>query len=136
MAMNERTNPLEAFQKLGAIVSLSTLPNGSSIVCDIQCRYTGVGDEHAALLSEFPELRSLGLQGTHVTNAALAVIKALPHLESLDLADTQIDDAGLEHLAEMKSLELLHIQRTNVTDRGLRSLRRRLPKCKVCHDWS
>lgn len=67
---------------------------------------------------------SVKLRGTHVTDAELEHIKGLPQLQSLDLWGTQVTDAGLEEqLKGLKQLRRLGLAFAKVTDAGLERLK-------------
>lgn len=77
------------------------------------------------LISKNPQLESLSLRGTQVTDAGILELKKLHALNHLDLSSTLITDAALGHLADVKWLARgsLTIDKTNITDRGLEELR-------------
>lgn len=74
-------------------------------------------------LRGLPELKSLILYGTTVTDPELEHLKNLNGLGVLDLDYTQVTDAGLVHLKNLKRLRTLDLQGTKVTDAGLVNLR-------------
>jgi len=66
-----------------------------------------------------------------VDDDALAMLSKFPELRSLDLRDTQITDGGVRHLAALRRLEHLDIRGTRITDDGWQRLRRTQPDCEV-----
>jgi hypothetical protein len=58
-----------------------------------------IGDQTLALLKDAPNLYSLNLRGTKVTDAGLQQIAGLKSLVRLHLEKTAVTDAGLDHLA-------------------------------------
>ena len=93
---------------------------------------TAVGDAGIAKL-QLPELTSLSLSGTKLTDDGVATIVRHPKLESLYLDRTKITDEGLKRLAEAKTLTWLSIQETNVSAAAIQRLKQALPKCEVTH---
>lgn len=76
-----------------------------------------------AQLKAFPELRSLHLQSTHLTDDGLRRLGAMKRLQVLALHDAaKITDAGISHLASLKSLEEVYINRAQIGDDALRVL--------------
>ncbi len=72
------------------------------------------------------------LSNSKVTDADLASLKELlPDVDSLDLANTGITDAGLDHLRKLTKLHTLRVGGTKATDEGVGSLRRDLPQTSV-----
>jgi hypothetical protein len=67
-----------------------------------------VGDEDLRRLGPLPELRSLRLENTLVTDDGLCYLTAIPHLEDLYLSHTAVGDDGLRNLAgtKLRNLEM------------------------------
>jgi hypothetical protein len=55
----------------------------------------------------------------------------MPDLETLYLEGTRITDAGLERLASHKKLSFLMVGRTQVTPDGVARLQALLPECHI-----
>jgi Leucine-rich repeat (LRR) protein len=70
----------------------------------------------------FPQLTSLNLDRTHITDAAMLHLEGLTQLRELSLAEAQITNAGMVSLRTMKRLEVLNLFFTQVGDNGLASL--------------
>ncbi len=61
----------------------------------------------------------------------LVHLKELPNLESLCLEGSPITDAGLKHLYPLKKLTFVTLSNTKVTQKGVDVLRRVLPKAHI-----
>ena len=70
-----------------------------------------------------PQLESLDLGLSKVTDAGLEDLKGLTKLQWLNLGHTQVSDAGLEHLQGLTNLQSLFLDDTKVTDAGLEHLK-------------
>ena len=58
-------------------------------------------------------------------------LKCLPQLESLNLMNTKVTDAALVHLKGLTKLRYLNLFGTKVSDSGMMEIRSALPKCDV-----
>ncbi len=83
-----------------------------------------ISDGGLRRVKELTQLKELSLDGTRVTDAELAYLTGLNGLRALVLRDTGITDAGLEYLEAIPTLERLNLAGTDVTDRGLMHLKR------------
>lgn len=81
------------------------------------------GDSEATYLQELPELTTLRLQWTRVTDSGLDHLKGLTNLTLLDLRGARVTDAGVENLKGLTQLECLHLDSPQVTDLGLEHLK-------------
>src|SRR5579885_2078659 len=127
---------------------------GGSVARDAQGRVTGVNlrgtwvsDADLRHLTEFPDVTSLDLSLTHITDQGMQEIKSLQkvedlnlyfteyvtdegiaaikdwkHLKRLNLHGTKVGDTGLEHIAGITTLEALNVGSTLMTDVGLERL--------------
>jgi internalin A len=127
---------------------------GGHVARDTQGRITGVslrgtwvGDADLRRLSELPDLNTLDLSLTHITDQGMSEIKGLSgivdlnlyfaeyvtdegiaaikdwkKLKRLNLHGTKISDNGLEHIAGITALESLNVGNTLMTDVGLERL--------------
>ena len=68
-------------------------------------------------LEGLPQLQSLKLSFTLVTDAGLQHIEGLRQIELLDLVGTKVTDAGLAHLKGLTQLQWLDLRGTDVTGR-------------------
>src|SRR5262249_10251638 len=62
-------------------------------------------DEDLAAMRGVPDIQTLSLRSTRITDAGLVQLKRFEKLRSLSLMDTAIGDAGLVHLEPLTSLE-------------------------------
>jgi len=69
-----------------------------------------------------------------VDDAALVVVQKFPNLRSLDLRDTCVTDAGLVHLKGLRQLEKLVLLNTRVTSEGVQGIQQALPNCRVDYE--
>ncbi len=69
-----------------------------------------------------PDLQSLGLDRSGVTDDDLKALEGMARLQHLQFQRTSIGDAGMVHLQPLKDLVSLLINSTNVTDQGMKSL--------------
>ncbi|MEX0866814.1 MAG: protein kinase, partial [Pirellulales bacterium] len=97
-----------------------------------------VGAKTIDPLQHCPDLTSLDLSRTEITDEDLAAIAQLTRLEELHLAGTRVSDKGLAHLAALNSLRVLDLSETRVTGAGLAALQDlpnlsalRLNRCRV-----
>lgn len=93
------------------------------------------GDAQLARLAPLaPNIKSLNLAFTKVTDAGLAPIAKMPNLERLRLERTSISDAGIKSLAGLRHLSYLNLYATNVTDDALPILKS-LPALRQLYVW-
>jgi mono/diheme cytochrome c family protein len=90
-----------------------------------------VTDKGTALLKGATELKSLRLSETAVTDAGLDVISGLPNLESLNLYGTQVTNAGVLKLARLRTLKKLYLWQSKVDANGVKALKAKLPGCEI-----
>jgi hypothetical protein len=127
---------------------------GGSVTTDARGAVTGVSlrgswvtDTDLRRLTEFPELATLDLSLTHITDEGMAELKSLRNvtdlnlyyaeyvtdagvaaiegwkkLKHLNLRGTKSSDTALEHIAGITSLESLDVGSTLMTDVGLERL--------------
>jgi hypothetical protein len=67
------------------------------------------------------------LDQSRIQDADLANLAVFPEIESIDLTRTAITDAGLEHLKGLRNLKYLRYSGSRVTHAGIRKLRLSLP---------
>lgn len=87
--------------------------------------YSSVRDAHLSRLSDLPALEELNLDSCPVGDWAvshLADNEVVPNLTSLDLADTDLTDIGMVHLPKFHKLTRLSLFYCNITNAGLRHL--------------
>ena len=81
------------------------------------------GIAHLADNNVVPNLTSLDLADTDISDFAMQKIAQFEHLKSLSLFYCNISNAGLRHLSSMKNLEVLNLDSREIGDDGLRYLR-------------
>jgi len=107
---------------------LKTHPNLQSL----RMRATKVTDSELARLKVLTRLELLDLgYCKNVTDAGLGHLKGLTTLQSLNLDGTRITDAGLASLKGLPQLRILDLRGTKVTNGGVKKLQQALPKCKI-----
>lgn len=87
--------------------------------------YSAVRDSQLAKLTDLPNLEELNFDSCLVGDwsiAHLADNNVTPNLTSLDLADTEVTDLGMVHLAKFKQLKRLSLFYCNISNGGLRHL--------------
>jgi hypothetical protein len=84
----------------------------------------GTGASDAALyhLAAMRQLSHLRLTGLALTPEGFSRLAGLDTLETLDLDDTAADDALAAILAKLKNLQVLNLDGTQITDEGIRHL--------------
>jgi beta-lactamase regulating signal transducer with metallopeptidase domain len=99
---------------------LAELPNLASI----HLSGSQITDEAIHSWQKLPKLHGLSLQGNRFTNKALEYAAGIPNLRELFVGngETQITDVGLVHLTKLASLERLDLQRADITDAGIMQL--------------
>jgi beta-lactamase regulating signal transducer with metallopeptidase domain/Leucine-rich repeat (LRR) protein len=88
------------------------------------------------LARALPELSTLTLSGTPVTDAGLKSLAKLAKLRELNLDDTAISDAGLALVKDNPRLQMLRIMHTQVTVAGVAALQKARPNLSVIDDRS
>ena len=89
----------------------------------VQATYvSGLDDQHAEMLLEFPYLKMLMLEGNPISDAGVEHLSGLAQLEFVHLGNTAITDEGVPVIASLPKLKHLHLGHTIVTDRALEAL--------------
>ncbi|KAL7553250.1 hypothetical protein ACHAWF_016917 [Thalassiosira exigua] len=86
--------------------------------------YSGVRDSHLARLRKLPSLEELNLDSCVVSDWGIAHLvdnEVMPNLISLDLADTDISDAAMSKIAQFKYMRHLSLFYCNISNRGMLS---------------
>jgi hypothetical protein len=107
--------------------SLSGLPELETLYL---CR-TGVTDSQLRDLCALQKLRVLYLARSDVTDADVCELRSLHGLEVLSLYGTQVSDPCVECLKDLTSLEELDLRATQVTESALKALKIALPGCRI-----
>ncbi len=111
----------EGFERLSRLVGLRHLSIGDA----------GLTSAIATHLPRLRRLRYLWLAGNAgVGDEAMPAMAALPELQTIGLRHTGLTDAGLESLSKSKTLQAVYALNTRITDAGLAALTR-LPDLRV-----
>ena len=87
--------------------------------------YSGVRDSHLSYLTNLPMLEELNLDSCPAGDWALSHLaenNVTPNLTSLDLADTDVTDVGAAHLPKFTKMTRLSLFYCNISNVGLRHL--------------
>ncbi|MGE0377413.1 MAG: hypothetical protein AB7I48_24610 [Planctomycetaceae bacterium] len=107
-----------ALKKMGAQVS-SAMTGGENI----DLKDTGVDDDDLVHFEELPNVATLNLSGTDVTDEGLKHLAAGPtKLSELILDETELTDTGIETIHELSQLSVLSLCGTKITDKTLAML--------------
>ncbi len=101
---------------------LASLPQLRSLSLD----RTNVTDAHIARLPQ--GLSNLSLNGTSITDKSMPYLAAMDGLTSLDIAGTDITAGGLQKLEPLTSLQRLWIDETCISIESAQSLQRMQPQ--------
>jgi hypothetical protein len=88
----------------------------------------------AKLSSIYPQLVTLDLSATKVTDASVAKLAGATNLKQIRLAETGITDASIDTLLKLKTLESINLYGTKVTNAGVMKLAG-LPNLKRLYLW-
>ena len=120
--------------KLALRQELKSLPNIAGLVelRTLELNRTPLTSAALGVLRELPQLRHLSLEyAAQVDDKAIPVLLALKQLESLQLSGTRVTDDGLRQLASLEHLKALRIGETAVTLQAVEKFRKRRPNCAV-----
>jgi len=87
--------------------------------------YSGVKDQHLSRLYDLPALEEINLDSCPVGDWAISHLadnNVVPNLSSLDLADTDLSDRGMAHLPKFTKLTKLSLFYCNISNAGLSHL--------------
>jgi hypothetical protein len=83
-------------------IGADKIPNGWDTITGIRVKETDFADDDLAnlvtQLLRFPDIRTLSLDDTNVSDGGLEQLKRLTHLEFITLTGTQVTDAGIAEL--------------------------------------
>ena len=99
------------------------------------CLISDTAIAHLADRNVVPNLTSLDLADTPVTDIAMAKIAKFTKLTRLSLFYCNISNGGLRHIAELTDLEVLNLDSRDISDEGLSHLRK-LTKLKFLDIFS
>jgi len=98
----------------------SVVRNPHGHVTGVSLRGTWVGDVDLRRLTELPELNSLDLSLTHITDQGMQDIKNLRGITDLNLYFAEyVTDEGLAAIKEWKKLKRLNVHGTKISDTTL-----------------
>jgi hypothetical protein len=109
------------------LASLKIFPQLHTLVIDA----SRVTDDGLNQIEQLPQLTDLFISGPGVTDRGLEHMKYLTNLRRLGLPLTNITDNGLNHLSCLSQLRELNIHYTKVTDHGINNLRQSIPNCII-----
>ncbi len=104
----------------GAFSYLSPLKK----LIDLSLNRARISDEHLSVVADLPELITVELESTNITDEALKYFKECRKLIQLHLNDTQVTDRGIGCLAALSELKLLALEGTGITDGGFEHLKK------------
>ncbi len=81
----------------------------------------------------FPQLRSLIIQDSRLSNEGLKHIAQLPSVVELNTRHNMIGDAGIVHLRKCNQLKMVYLDDTRITTDGMKTLQEALPNCQVSY---
>jgi len=118
MRVNGKSTPLQCAEIYRVSNLLPTLR-------ELELSDSKTTDGHLLVLSPWPwpDLQSLSLSNTLVTNKCLPTISRASRMAYLNLSNTAIDDSGLAEIAKMSRLEHLELTGTKITDAGVMQLK-------------
>ncbi len=131
----DRSRPAEALANLkqigGVLVHFDDRKPDRPVIAIDFTNHPNFQEEWLKQLAAFPQLSTLGLAGTPLTDEGMRHLNRLARLETLNLAKTKITDEGLAELLKLKKLRHLDVRGTGVTGAGVTALRRFLPELEV-----
>ena len=92
---------------------------------------TGITDRSVALLAPAENLRMVRLNETEITDASINTLVKLQNLESVNLFGTKVTDAGVKKLAALPNLKHLYLWQTDVSEEAIAELKKALPDLEV-----
>jgi serine/threonine protein kinase len=119
----------------GGVSSLQEV-SGLTRLRELLLKNTRLSDAVFRHLIDLPNLETLGLAGTSLTDDSLkSAVNRFKTLRVLDLRGVNgITDAGLKHLSQLPNLDHVQLTGTSATAAGVADLRKALPRCLV--DWT
>lgn len=76
-------------------------------------------DDDVAILTRWPNLVTVGIRATTITDRSLPVLLSLPKLTNLTVNRSQISNSGFRKLAQHPSINQLGIEASEIDDRAL-----------------
>lgn len=101
-------------------------------LCELGLMGTSITDDGLMELKNNQKLRALSLQySQQFTDSGLKVLKCLPNITTLDLVHTNITDKSVEVLIQTNNLSHLFLKGTKITQEGITQLKAKLPKTHI-----
>lgn len=117
-ASTESVNLEDSRVSDSALYALGKLPQLRSLYLS----YTDVSDRAMHPILKLKSLTTLELKRTRLTPSALAQLSALTNLRELNLDGTDTNDDVLQQISKLPNLTTLKLRNTRVSDKGLESL--------------
>lgn len=92
---------------------------------------TSVTDSSVKLLASAKDLRMIRLSQTKITDASLETLAGLKNLESINLYGTRVTDSGVEKLKSLPNLKRLYLWQTDVSEGAIAKLKQALPELEI-----
>lgn len=130
------------------IEAISTMP-----LMHLSIEETRVNGSDLAVLTRFPGLQSLGIDGkqltesdmstlrecrsltdlgvSHASDESITMLEGWTALQQLDVMGPDVTDASIPALSSLDGLVFLDLFGTSISDDGLQTLREALPGCQV-----
>lgn len=99
----------------------------------LACTDTTDDDLHH-LATELPNLGTLALVDTKITDDGLSALAGFTQMRHLYLGWTDLTDEGVQQLTRLRMLNDIYIYKTGITDAGVLKLRQHLPGCVIHRD--
>jgi hypothetical protein len=90
-----------------------------------------IDDDNLKCVLGLPNLESLDLAFSSVSDAGIKHLNGLRKLEKLRLEGSDVSNASIPILSQMKTLKKLNVWHTQITRSGARALEAALPGCEV-----
>lgn len=126
---------VEEVTKLGGVVS-PLFAESPLLTISFPTAYEAVDDAALdKLVAIAPQIVSLNLAKTKITDAGAAKLAALVNMERLHLENTAVTDAGVKPLAALDRLVYLNLYNTKISDETLATVTSGLPSLKSLFLW-
>jgi len=91
-------------------------------------------DDDLLFLAQCSDLRSIFVNNADVGDSLAAALSKLPQLYTIDLEGTRITDAGLESLSTCRGLRMINVTESYATRIGVAKLQKAIPAAEIY--WS
>ena len=105
-----------AIEKLGGTIER----DDAGAVVDVYLVCTETTDARLEMLLAFPELRTLNVGETKITDGGMLTVARLASLRELNIGYNDLTDDGLRYVASLTGLKSLSLEKLDVTADGLR----------------